>query len=338
MKIFRNLAVLIALSTTLTASATIINVNNATPSPGEYDNITDAMAAAVDGDSLYLAATNLSYGDVNITKRLFITGPGFIVNGGILGNFAEVGIVSYKNGAATSGSTLQSLKVKRISFDDISATNVLFSDITVQRCVVGEYLTTSNDILINSVIQGCVFASSSGNIQTSDIQASSIENNFFRGLISSVTNSLISQNLFTGTGNETWLSAVSNCSITNNIVLGRNANYPLGTNTINGNCSFGATNNNFQGTGVNIVGVNPELVNFTAPDFAWDADLHLGGGSPCVNAGANGEDIGLYGGDGVYRQDCEPSIPIIRSVNIPGGNTVPANATFNINITSEAHE
>ncbi|MBI1267040.1 MAG: hypothetical protein GC193_06355 [Cryomorphaceae bacterium] len=337
MKFFRNLAVLFTFSASLTASAAIINVNNATPSPGEFDNIDEAMAAAADGDSIYLAATNLSYGDVDITKQLFITGPGFIVNGGILGNFAEVGIVSFKNGPATTGSTLQSLKVKRVTFEDGSATNIIFSDITVQRCFIGEYLSTSNDILSNAVIQGCVFPGTS-NFQTCNIQASSIENNFFRGLISSVSNSLISQNIFAGNGNETWLSAVSNSSITNNILIGRNANYAIGTNTINGNSSFGSANNNFQGTGVNLVNVDPQFVNFTAPEFAWDADLNLGAGSPCLNAGANGEDIGLYGGDGVYRQDCEPSIPIIRSVNIPGGNTVPANATFNINITSVAHE
>jgi hypothetical protein len=72
--------------------------------------------------------------------------------------------------------------------------------------------------------------------------------------------------------------------------------------------------------------------------FLFSYDYTLDAGSPGIGAGSGGSDIGIYAGNGVYRKDGEPAIPIIRQVNVPGGTTVPANATFTINIISEAHE
>jgi hypothetical protein len=61
-------------------------------------------------------------------------------------------------------------------------------------------------------------------------------------------------------------------------------------------------------------------------------------GSPAIGSGPAGNDMGVYGGDGIYRKDGEPAVPIVRAVNVPGGGVVPANATFNINVISVAHE
>ncbi len=337
MNYLKHFALAVGLIGATAAQAAIINVNNASPSPGDYDNITDAVTNASPGDTLYLAPTNLNYGNVDIDKQLHIIGPGFNISGGVLGSFAELGTVVFINGTQTSGSSIESVKVSRIDFND-PASLAMFSNFTIQRCYITQYIYAYNDILSNSVIEGCIFSFATYNTFPSNYSNLTIQNNFFRGPLFAVTNSVITQNIFVGTGTEAWFSNISSSSLTNNIIVGKNVNVAVGTNSISGNCSFGGSSDTFQGTGVNLEGVDPEFVNFSGPEFSFASDLNLAGSSPLLGAGAGGEDIGIYGGSGVYRQDCEPTIPIIRSVNIPGGTTVPANATFNINIVSEAHE
>lgn len=337
MNYLKHIALAVGLMGATASQAAIINVNNSTPSPGDYDNITDAVANASPGDTLYLAPTNLNYGDIDIDKQLHIIGPGFNISGGVLGTFAELGIVQYTSGTQTSGSSIESIRVGSVYFNDPS-NGAVFSDFTIQRCYIIDYIYTYNDVLSASVIEGCIFDNSVYNLFPSNYSNVTIQNNFFRGIIYTVSNSIITHNIFSGDGTATWYSGITSTSLTNNIILGRNVNITIGSNTINGNCSFGGSNDAFQGAGINFEGVDPELVDFTGPNFTFSADFNLSGTSPLIAAGAGAEDIGIYGGSGVYRQDCEPTIPIIRSVNIPGGTTVPANATFNINIVSEAHE
>jgi len=278
----------------------------------------------------------LSYGDVDINKRLHIIGPGFNVSGGILGNFAEVGILTFTSGVNTSGSSVQGIKLARLYAND-PASGADFTNFQILRCLVTEYIYTYNDDLIASTIEGCIFPDVSWNLYPSSYVNCTIRNNYFGGLVQTLNECTFQNNISTGTGNITWMSSTSNCSITNNIAIGRNVAIALSGNTIAGNCSWNGSGV-FPGAGVNFNNVDPLFENYLGAIYSWAANYRLSDASPLIGAGAGGEDLGLYGGEGVFRTDCEPTIPIIRSVNIPGGTTVPANATFTINITSEAHE
>jgi hypothetical protein len=278
----------------------------------------------------------LSYGDVDIDKQLHIIGPGFNVSGGILGNYAEVGIITFVSAANTSGSSIQGIKFSRFYVSD-PASGAVFSNFQILRCLVTEYLYTYNDVLFSSTIEGCIFPDTSYNLYPSDFENCTIRNNFFGGLVYSLAGCTFQNNISTGAGSTVWLQSPTNSNISNNIAIGRNIGFLISGNTVSGNCAFSCTGA-FPGVGSNFVDVDPLFEAYVGPLYSWAADYNLSETSPLIGAGAGGEDIGLYGGEGVFRKDCEPTIPIIRSVNIPGGTTVPANATFNINITSEAHE
>ena len=315
----------------------IINVNNGTPSPGEYDNVPEAIANAAAGDTIYIAPTSIDYGDFSIDKQLHIIGPGLALIDGALGNHVKVGIVYFTNAAECSGSSMIGINTQRIHFEDSSVSNGVFANMKVMRCWIDEYLFTSNDIY-TGLVEGCIFMSTSTNFWTSsNFFNCTIRNNIFNGIVYSINDCDFSQNVVLGPsgGGNAMIGSGTSSSIDNNIFIGRNNSVSVG-NTDNGNCSFDGSNNNLP-NGINIV-ADPMFTDYSGGYFVFGTDLSLTAGSPCLGTGTGGEDIGLSGGDGVFREDLEPSIPIIRQVNIPGGTTVPANATFNINIISEAHE
>ncbi len=337
MKTFKLILAVAVFAIGLQSNATIINVNNASPSPGQYSGLQDAIDAALAGDSIYLAATNLSYGNVVFNKQLHFFGPGYIVSNGILGNRAIVGELHFTTNI--SGSSVTGIEFSRFYAD---VNNQTYSNLSIQRCIITDYLYIGNNTSVALSLEGNVFTSASFNTYPSGTnQNSIIRNNIFNGSIFSVVSSDISNNIILGlnAGAAAGLgNSVTSCNVVNNIFIGRNTSSISATNSVNGNLSFAGSNNAFPGAGVNLVNIDPAFVSAVVGLFAWSKDYTLAGGSPAIGAGAGGVDLGVYDGEGVYRKDGEPAIPIIRSVNVPGGNVVPANSSFNINIISESHE
>lgn len=331
------LLLLAVLAFTFNASAAILNVNNSTPSPGEYTSLQDAIDASAPGDSIYLAATSVSYGDVTFDQELHFIGPGFVVSSGIIGNRAIVGVLNYNNDI--SGSSVTGIEMSRFY---ALVNGLTTSNVVIQRCIITDYIWFNGNTSTGWLIEGNVFTSTSFNTYPSGSNSAfTIRNNIFNGTLNSLNTASVTQNVFLGASGGTTPgvpSNVTNSNITNNIFIGRNVNSIAVSNIINGNMSFDGSNNVFPGAGVNYPNIDPEFENYTVGLFNWAHDYHLSPGSPALGVGAGGADLGIYAGDGVYRQDGEPSIPIIRSVNVPGGNVVPANSTFNINIISESHE
>lgn len=61
-------------------SAKVIRVNNQEPTKADqftFDNLQDAYNNAVSGDSLYIEGSDVSYGSLDIAKRLIFIGSGF---------------------------------------------------------------------------------------------------------------------------------------------------------------------------------------------------------------------------------------------------------------------
>ncbi|NQX91380.1 MAG: hypothetical protein HRT74_04460 [Flavobacteriales bacterium] len=318
-------------------SSAIINVNNSTPSPGEFDNMADAIAAASPGDTIYVAPTSVNYGDVDVDKQLSIIGPGYNVNAGVLGNAANFQIITLTS-ADCSGSIIEGVRFDRFylggSLGDVS-------NVQIKINIVDEYLWPNSSDLEFSLIEGNVFLSGNQNLFTSDFNNCTLRNNIFNGSVNSFESGEISNNLFLGaTGSQAIFlpGNVTNSVVSNNILIGRNpANAPI-NNVFNGNCSFEAGNTNPFPNGTNLIETDPEFIDATLGFFDFAFDYTLSASSPLLDAGTDGVEVGIYGGDGVYRLDGEPSIPIIRSVNVPEGNSIPANSPFTINIISVIHE
>lgn len=88
----------------MTAQATIFRVSNLTNSGAPYSSISDAMSAAMDGDTIMVDGSTTSYGPLTITKRVVIMGPGYLLS---------------ENGVSTEGTP--SAQVSTISSDDSGA-------------------------------------------------------------------------------------------------------------------------------------------------------------------------------------------------------------------------
>jgi len=331
--------VIIATLLSSSAFASVYTVNNAIPSPGQYTTVASAAAAAATGDTLMISATDISYGNVTLDKALTILGPGWVVSGGGVSRVAIFGIITFNS------SNTSFIGIRAISIISITASATELSNIKIHRCIIDVSVNLNSEDWNNSSIEGCIFSefngfnitSNSGNIVLS---GSIIRNNVFNGFLYYISNSVISNNIFLGnTASPTQIvsSGVTNNTFSGNIAVGRAINTVVASNSVTGNLSWGGTGAWVQSG--NLTNVDPQFTSYTQNTIHnWANNYTLLVTSPAIGTGPAGTDIGVYGGDGVFRMDGEPAIPIVRAVNVPGGGVVPANATFNINVISVAHE
>jgi hypothetical protein len=338
MKQFRFLSTVVLLTLSSNLFAGVFTVNNANPSPGQYNTFAAAVVAASTGDTLMVSGTDISYGNVTMNKALTVIGPGWVVSGGGISRVAIFGTITFSE----SGSRFIGLRAASIT--SVNAGLALLSDIIIQRCIIDVSVNAAAEDWENCNIEGCVFSEWNGyNITSANssviITASVIRNNVFNGFLYYVTNSDISNNIFLGTGSVIQIASggTTNNTFGGNIVVGRILSSINASNNVTGNLSWG-------GSGVwvqsgNITNVDPMFTSYVQNTIhIWGYDYALQVGSPAIGSGPAGNDMGVYGGDGIYRKDGEPAVPIVRAVNVPGGGVVPANATFNINVISVAHE
>ena len=117
--------------------------------------------------------------------------------------------------------------------------------------------------------------------------------------------------------------------------------------TFNNNISYNTTNDNFNITGTNsggsnLVGQDPLFVSTgTSMNFEYIDDYNVQTGSPAINAGTDGTDIGIYGGSypwpegGIsgsgFMYSQEPQIPQVNEMNIQN-STIPIGGTLNVQV------
>jgi hypothetical protein len=338
MKQLRLLSAVAMLTLSSNLFAAVFTVNNANPSPGQYTTVAAAVAAASTGDTLMISGTDISYGNMTINKALTLIGPGWVVSGGGISRVAILGDVTFSE----SNTTFIGLRAFHIVSVNGSLTQL--SNVTIHRCIIDTSVDLGSEDWSDCSIEGNIFSQWNAYNITSNtsswvLTGSSIRNNIFNGYLYYINTSDISNNIFLGTTTTTQIATggvVSN-TFSGNIVIGRTLNSIAVSNNITGNLSWGGSAAWLQ-TG-NITDVNPMFTSYVQnTTHIWAYDYTLQGGSPAIGTGPAGNDIGVYGGDGIFRIDGEPAVPIVRAVNVPGGGVVPANATFNINVISVAHE
>ncbi|MBL7941227.1 MAG: hypothetical protein JNM00_00570 [Flavobacteriales bacterium] len=320
------------------SQATILNLNNSATSPGQYTTAAAAITAASTGDTILIAGTDLSYGSFTINKSISLIGPGWIINGAGISKVAICADITV---------SVHDVKIEGIRCNTITAASggSQINNLRVKRCIFDSGIGGSSEHVVDGLIEGCIFTEwNDYNISSStsswNFDNCTITNNIFSGYLYNVDNSVIQNNIFLGTSTLTNLSATytNNNVFQGNIAIGRSLGSLPATNTVSGNLGYSSGGTVWGGSG-NINEADPTFTTYTPLALhTWNNDYSLLPGSPAIALGPGGEDAGVFGGDGVYRQDGEPSVPIIRAVAVPGGNTVPANSTFTINITTVSHE
>ncbi len=343
MKTFSTLAaaaLLLLAGTTARATVRIVdnNVNAATP----YSVIDSAIKASAPGDTVYVQASPTNYGNVNIDRRITLMGAGYAVTGtqhNLNSSVLNIVLDDASLGHSPSGAKIIGLDVNVLSDD----ANDIIDSVSIEQCRLGNiYIYGTSWRVVN-----CLFYSLSlGSSSSIRGHYAFISNNIIHGSINgfgnTMTGTVITNNFFSY-GGGSFSSNISNAVISNNIFWF--STYPtpflITTNsTFTHNLHFGTSALTMppagNSGGSNIGNTNPQFVNvplgttFSYTDIPT-YNFGLQTGSPAINAGSDGTNIGPSGG--AYPMTLfngVPQLPQMQELNILNA-VVNQNQPLNIN-------
>ena len=315
-------------------------VDNRPGTTAQFTSVQAAHDAAQSGDFIYVHPSPNSYGTLSIKKTIHLRGIGHspeLANGD---HATMISITLSRNateGTISSNSTISGLEIGVINDGNEAA----FSNILIQNNRINNLNFYQ---AYNYIIQGNVFNTTSGysiyfnslshanNIISHNI-FNTISNTtptfaVFNGLVASdtVSNNLFIMN-FNGATN-TFFNSCNNPTVNNNMFVLGAAAVISSINTNNSTINFqncltfdygGQTISPLNGSN-NLNNTNPQFVNLgnpSNPDFAYTKNYKLQAGSPALNAGSDGSDIGIYGQGFLFQMKGYPfDLPYPTSINI----------------------
>lgn len=276
---------LVAAFTIMAANATILRVSNLPGSSAPYTSISDAVEAAIPGDTVMVegSPTNYATSGLTISKRIVLIGPGYnkITNGLVSEGF---------NPAYVSDITLQYNNIQMIGMTVLRSVNIDKANIVVTRCKVGRVALNGEDAT------GCIIHQNyiTGNIEHGYWTGTPnvcITNNIMEesGLISNLrSNSYIAYNTFLKEKNSPVFEDITGCTIENNIL-------PFDYTSDETNSS---TNN---------------YVFSETPYYDTSSEVAIRKGEQAFSNGI----YGAFAGDDPYVISGVPAGPVIEDVTIP---------------------
>lgn len=307
----------------------VLTVSNNPSAPAQYSTVSDAIAAASVGDTIYLLGSTTTYGNFTVPKRLTIMGAGYDVVGTDYNLPTTVDYVTLDStlSGPIDGVTLVGLSCNG-SITYASGDRGYIDNVTIKRCKVNYYINVSgnNWNIINNIING--------NIDFGNYNTIFVANNvFYNSILTSSNQSsvYVLNNLFLySTYNQ--FSYVSNANVYNNIFYANSVSvYSSLNNVFNNNISYNTSNYTLppsgnSGTG-NLQQTDPQFVSqssIPAPGSGTipitdlkNYDWRLKPASPGKNAGTDNTDIGIYGGPYPWPGFTGmPNLPVIEKFYI----------------------
>ena len=327
-----------SLITALSASATVLCVNNSPGSTAPYTDLITAHAVAQTGDTIYVEGSNTDYGSLTVTKRLVFIGPGYFTAenncapnslSAVVDRFELDRTAANDANSGAAGTTLLGLNfsVSNLSYVDISVSNV-----TIAKCYLrGDVRVQEADVSDLHVIQN--YCASSG-VRASSLSpglnnlvfANNIVEEDFR-LVDNSTGS-IHHNLFLDDRFEVISfsgeirSNIATTTSTNNFTVSVTGSGNLSHNTA-ANGQFGTADNN------NIAPANLLLVGPNGNSTDGQYQL-LPNATQVKNNAHDGTDRGPFGGNLPYVLSGVPNIPYIETftTNTPNFPSLPLQVTI----------
>ncbi len=303
--------VVFACALSFVSQATIRTVNNVSGLDADYTTMNDALAASIDGDTIYVQPSPNNYGGITLNKRLVIMGAGH----NPLFSLYDSYITQISFGSGSGSSVLKGLSIQVIT----SATGVTCNNVLISGCKLNSPNNSPlqfNDGVMNGwIFEGCTIQSGSNfPIELNNLDANLIIRNCYAmstgayNVFNSVPNGTHIDHcilLTTGASVYSGVSIGQNVLHTNNIISTSSVNNNFGVDYSCSSCTF---NNNLLwnaaaafptpalGTG-NIVNVDPLFANFGySTTYSYNWDFHVADNSQANNAATDGSDIGIYGG------------------------------------------
>ncbi|WP_456439804.1 hypothetical protein [Psychroserpens sp.] len=319
------------------------NVNVDTSPSHMYNTFATAIAAAANGDIIYVQPSETNYGTITINKEIIVYGNGHTpeLNSGRKAIFSHI--------------TIASSNVKISGLETAVNTNVAISgtqnNITIENCKVFN-IAMNLAVADNIIIQGNMIENNislnPNNAQSTNI---TINNNFLNtpavnGYSYFNSTTIFNNNIltFAGVTTQSFLLTPTDFVAQNNIFVSTSTfngtNWQLGgTPTIFNNCisySYqGTTLGLLNGTG-NFDNTNPQFVSIPGTNPNWDVanDYNIGSGS----LGTDGNDVGIHNGFYDFDMRGYPTLlPYLEEMTI-SNNMVQAGANINVNLKANANK
>jgi hypothetical protein len=287
-----------------TAHTKIWTVDN-TGKVANFNNLSAAISAAQDGDTILLGGSSTAYTDVNLAKKLCIIGPGYFLT-------ENPNTIEYKNQATIASVTLSSESDGSVLMGITSTTiTISTNNITIKRCTTSGVITvTGNNNMIKQNYCNNNTGTSTVNVNGTN---NTIRNNYISSYYSNVSypcctclaGNIVENNILIG------IISITSSSFGNNILRNGNASFvncnPY--NSIGNALQFGTDNGN-QSSVV--------MTNVFVSSGTSDGQFKLASSSPAKGAGLGGIDCGMFGGNDPYILSGIPDIPVITSLVVPG--------------------
>lgn len=310
--------------------ATIRTVSNNPAIPAQFSDATLAIQASAVGDTLYFHGSAVSYGDRTLTKRLVLVGTGWAPS-------KQMGLTVYFDnisfGNNSGNSVLHGIRTGAVNPSPAGISSAV-NGLKFYNCEFNSlYLYLNNGIGMNNwQFINCYFSYPWQNQLSSSAPA---------------TNFLFQNCWFSGSFGASNLTAIFNHC---NFISGAFSGYDLGgqQNAIFNSCLFSGTSpsNASACTFNNCLSYNcnaPQLIygsNFGSNNLenvdpavipGQSLNTNFQPFSPAINAGVNGTDIGIQGGNGLWTRTGEPNgFPQIEYFYNSGG--VQQGGTVNTNL------
>ncbi|MDX1472163.1 MAG: hypothetical protein R3213_11755, partial [Flavobacteriaceae bacterium] len=320
MKKFILFAALAICSLTFSQTIRYVDNNEGAPNnpPHNYTSLQAAIDASASGDIIYVQPSPNNYGNISMKKPLTIYGPGHSPE--LAPVYANVEYINFNQGNS-SGSKISGLRVVYVDLQNTTYENhdVIFTNNRI-FVVLGNSQTSKAN---NAFFAGNVFVGGgSGEIQPYNSQNWVFTNNIIEqssiGSNSSVfslanSSTIVNNNIILTRQNGDTNGQIrffANCSSTqfkNNIFIFTGNNVTdfttLGSNTgldFQNNLTYSVTSNLDPLSGSNNINdTDPQFVSFNPSVSVLNTanDFHFQGGSPGINAGSDGNDLGVYNGN-----------------------------------------
>lgn len=335
-------------------------VDNRPGTTAQFTTLQAAHDAATAGDFIYVHPSPNTYGSLSIRKKINLRGIGHnpeLANG----ERAFIQSITLSRNSteltSSSNSSISGLSINSIQDQNEAA----FLNVLIQNNRINSMTFYQ---VYNFIIQGNVFNSEgSYSIFFNSLSHANniISHNIFNmvsntsptfailnGLIASdtVSNNLIMMN-FSGDTN-TFFNNCNNPTVNNTI-------FALGNTAVISSITTNASTINFQncltfdyggqtiaalpGTN-NLNNTNPQFTAIGSPAnpvFDYAKNYKLAAGSPAINAGSDGSDLGIYGQGFLFQMKGYPfDLPYPTKINITNA-IVEAGGTLQVNIKANAN-
>jgi len=326
--------------------ATVLTVSNNPVGGAQFSNFQSAYDAAVNGDTLMLEGTNMDYSlnCASFNKSLVVVGSGIHPqkqNPGVTRLLGSACNGNFRMSSGMSGSRFYGVLFPGYMYMENQVNNLVFEDCLFESTFYFSGLNSSNIAFRN-----CVF-----NANNNSVVGFGASNNFISNLI--FTNCIF-DGFIEGNGNQLVTMLVDHCvflstyinfnnvfnaTVSNSIFMNLYPNGTTNTTFVNNICRVAGTFPTSTSTGNsgsgNINNTNPNFVNYSLGDFYNPGyDFRLQAGSPAINAGADGTDLGVYGGTSKFSRYLEVlHHPVVRAAIIQN-TTIGSGGTLNVQINA----